>query len=121
MIAICNGTNLTDYVGQGYTYEREPQYGSSITVMNGTDHSAKIRDRVILTVPFIPLTMSQLTDVLQLFPETGAYVNWTYFDPFLGSERTVQMKYDTRSTVLACVYRDGIEYYSGLVVKLTER
>lgn len=121
MIAICNGTDLSDLVGQGYTYEREPQYGTSVTAMNGLDYTAKIRDRVKLTVPFIPLSLAQLTDVLQLFPDGGAYVTWTYYDPFIGSNRIAQMKYDTRSSVLCCAYRDGTEYYSGLVVKLIER
>ena len=121
MIAICNQTDLSDYVGQGYTYEREPQYGASITAIDGTDHSAKLRDRVKLTVPFIPLPLSTLTTVLQLFPNSGAYVSWTYYDPFTGSNRTIQAKYDTRSSVLKCVRRDGTEYYSGLVVNLIER
>lgn len=121
MTAICNGTDLSGFIGQGYTYEREPQYGGVVTVLDGTDHSAKIRDRVKLTVPFIPLTMDQLTSVLQLFPNGGAYVEWTYFDPFVGSNRIVQMKYDTRSSQLVCAYRNGTEYYGGLVVKLIER
>lgn len=121
MIAICNGTNLTDYVGQGYVYSREPQYGATITTMDGSDHSAKLRDRVNLTVPFIPLTLEQLTEVLQLFPDGGAYVTWEYYDPFVGSNRIVQMKYDTRSSVLQCAHRNGTEWYSGLVVKLIER
>ena len=121
MIAICNDMDLSDLVGQGYTYAREPQYGGSMIAMNGTDHTAKLRDRVHLTVPFIPLTLTQLTNVLQLFPDNGSYVTWTYYDPFVGGTRAVQMKYDTRSTVLHCVLRDGTEYYSGLVVKLLER
>ena len=121
MTAICNGTDLSDFIGQGYTYARDPQYGSTIVTMNGMDHSAKLRDRVQLTIPFIPLTLAQLTDVLQLFPNSDSYVNWTFYDPFLNSNRTAQMKYDTRSTVLRCVLRDGTEYYSGLVIKLLER
>lgn len=121
MIAVCNNTDLSSYVGQGYTYEREPQYGASMTTLDGTDYTAKQRDRVKLTVPFIPLTLDQLTTVLQLFPDGGAYVTWTFYDPFLAINKTVQMKYDTRSTVLRCVMRDGTEYYSGLVVKLIER
>lgn len=121
MIAICNETDLSDLVGQGYTYAREPQYGSSLTTMDGTDHTSKLRDRVHLTVPFIPLTLTQLANVLQLFPNSGSYVDWTFYDPFAGENRTVKMKYDTRSTVLHCVRRDGTEYYSGLTVKLVER
>ena len=121
MIAICNGIDLSSLVGQGYTYEREPQYSVSMTTLDGTDYTAKHRDRVKLTVPFIPLTLEQLTDVLQLFPDDGAYVSWTYYDPFAGSNRMIQMKYDTRSTVLRCVMSDGTEYYSGLVIKLIER
>lgn len=121
MIAICNGTDLSNLVAQGYTYERVPQYGSTITVMNGRDYSAKLRDRVTLTVPLIPLSLEQLGEVLQLFPNSGSYVDWTYFDPFVGEERTVQMKYDTRSSTLRSVYMDGTEYYNGIVIKLVER
>lgn len=121
MIAICNGIDLSDYVGQGYTYAREPQYGKTLTVMSGLDYSAKLRDRVKLKVPFIPVTLEKLTEILQLFPDTGAYVTWTLYDPFLGENRELQMKYDTRETELRAVLRDGTEYYSGLVVKLTER
>ncbi len=121
MIAICNGTNLTDLVGQGYTYAREPQYGTSMTALNGYDYTAKLRDRVHLTVPFIPLTAAQLTEILQLFPDGGAYVYWTYYDPFVGENITTQMKYEARTSMLQCVLRDGTEYYSGLVVSLLER
>ena len=121
MKAICGSTDLSSYIGRGYTYEREPQYGASVTALDGTDYSAKIRDRVKLTIPFIPLTLSQLSTVLQLFPQTGSYVTWTYYDPFAAADRTIEMKYDTRSTELHCLKRDGTEYYSGLVVKLIER
>ncbi len=121
MKAICGSTDLSSYVGQGYTYERESQYSASLTTIDGTDYTAKIRDRVKLTIPFIPLTLAQLTTVLQLFPNDGSYVTWTYYDPFAASDRTVEMKYDTRSSVLRSVLRDNTEYYSGLVVKLIER
>lgn len=121
MIAICNGTDLSAFVGQGFTYEREPQYATSMTAMDGTDHTAKHRDRVKLTVPFIPVTLAKLTEILQLFPDGGAYVEWTFYDPFTGQNRTAVMKYDTRSSVLRSVARDGTEYYSGLTVKLIER
>jgi hypothetical protein len=121
MVAICNDVDLSAFVGQGYTYEREPQYGTTLTTMNGMDHSAKLRDRVKLTVPFIPVTLEKLTEILQLFPNEGSYVNWEYYDPFLGENRAVQMKYDTRSSELRCAHRNGTEWYSGLVVKLIER
>lgn len=121
MTAICNGTDLSSLVAQGYTYERVPQYGSSITVMSGLDYSAKLRDRVKLTVPLIPLRLEQLTEVLQLFPNEGSYVTWTYYDPFAGSDREVQMKYDTRSSTLRSVFKDGTEYYNGLIINLIER
>ena len=121
MIAICNGTNLTDYVGEGYTYSREPQYGTSLTALNGYDYTAKLRDRVRLTVPIIPVTQEKLTEILQLFPAAGAYVNWTYYDPFVGNNVTTQMKYEARTTTLQCVLRNGTEYYSGLVINLVER
>lgn len=121
MIAKCNNVDLSGYVGKGYIYAREPQYGTTMTALNGIDYTAKLRDRVILTVPFIPLTLAQLSDILQLFPDNGAYVTWTYYDPVAELNRVVEMKYDTRSTELRCVYKDGTEYYSGLVIKLIER
>lgn len=121
MIAICNGTTLTDYVGQGYTYSREPQYGTSMTALNGYDYTAKLRDRVHLTVPFIPVTQEKLTEILQLFPAGGAYVYWTYYDPYAEDTITLQMKYDARTASLQSVVLDGTEYYSGLVVDLLER
>lgn len=121
MIAICNGTNLTDYVGQGYTYAREPQYGTSMTALNGYDYTAKLRDRVRLTVPFIPVTQEKLTEILQLFPDSGAYVYWTYYDPYAADTITLQMKYEARTAALQCVLLDGTEYYSGLVIELIER
>ena len=121
MKAICGSTDLSDYVGQGYTYEREPQYGATMTALDGKDYTAKYRDRVKLTVPFIPVTLDKLSEILQLFQDGSAYVTWTYYDPFIAADRTVQMKYDTRSSVLRSVARDGTEYYSGLVVQLIER
>ena len=121
MTAICNGTDLTDFVAQGYTYAREPQYGTSMTALNGYDYTAKLRDRVHLTVPFIPVTRAQLSDILQLFPAGGAYVYWTYYDPVAEDTITLQMKYETRTAALQCVLQDGTEYYSGLVINLVER
>lgn len=121
MTAICNGVDLSQYVGQGFSLEYEPQHSASLTAMDGRDYTAKLRDRVKLTVPFIPLTREQLTEVLQLFPQSAAYVDWTYYDPFTGRNRIIQAKYETRSSTLQCAYRNGKEYYSGLVIKLIER
>jgi hypothetical protein len=113
--------DLSDLIAGGYTMEYEPQYGGQVTAIDGTDYTAKLRDVVHLTVPFIPLTLEQLTSVLQLFPASGAYVDWTYFDPYANADRTVQMKYDTRQSQLTVHYEDGTEYWSGLIVKLKER
>ena len=121
MIAICNGVDLSAYIGQGFSLEYEPQYSASMTAMDGTDYTAKLRDRVKLAVPFIPLTLEQLTEVLQLFPQSGAYVTWQYYDPFTGGSRIIQAKYETRSSNLVRAFRNGKEYWSGLVVKLIER
>lgn len=121
MIAICNGTDLANLIGYGYAYALEPQYGGQVTTIDGTDHSAKLRDRVKLTVPFIPLTLPQLIAVLQLFPASGAYVTWTFFDPFTNGSRTEEMKYEQRETSLKVRYRNGTEYWEGLVITLTER
>lgn len=121
MKAICNGVDLTAYVAQGYTFELEPQYGDNITVMDGTDYTAKLRDRVKITVPFIPLTAETARTVLQLFPAVGAYVNWTYEDLRTGEDRTISAKYNNRTSTLQCVLQNGVEYYSGLVFELIER
>jgi len=121
MVAICNGTDLSSMIAQGFQVEYTPQYGASMTAMDGTDYTAKLRDRVTLTCPFIPLTLPQLTTVLQLFPQGAAYVSWTYYDPYLAAIRTIQGKYEARTSSLKCVFKDGTEYYSGLVIKLTER
>lgn len=121
MTAVCNGTDLSALIGYGYTHVQEPQYGGQVTAIDGTDYSAKLRDRVRLTVPFIALTRDQLTAVLALFPQGDAYVTWTFFDPYLGENRTAQMKYEDRSQSLKVRYKNGVEYWDGLVVQLTER
>lgn len=121
MTILCNGTDITAYLAHGYQYELEPQYGGSVTTIDGLDHSAKIRDRVKLTLPFIPLTKTQLSTILQLFPSTGAYVTVSFYDLFTGATKVASMKYDTRSSTLAVSHSGGNEYYTGLVVKLTER
>lgn len=121
MVAVCNGTDLSGLIAYGYTYEREPQYGGQVTTIDGTDYSAKLRDRVRLTVPFIPLTRAQLEMVLQLFPNGNPYVVWTYYDPFEGGNRTAQMKYEARQQRLKVRYSNGVEYWEGLTVNLTER
>lgn len=121
MIAVCNGVDMTPYMAQGYTCEREPQIIASMTALDGTDHSVKIRDRIKLTVPLIPLTQQQLTQILRLFPDSGAYVEWEYYDPYAANRRVIQAKYETRTSRLKRAYRNGREYYEGLVIKLTER
>ena len=121
MTAVCNGTDLSALIGYGYTYVQAPQYGGQVTAIDGTDYSVKLRDIVQLTVPFIALTLPQLTEVLALFPQGNAYVEWTFFDPYLGSERTAQMKYENRTAALKVHYKNGVEYWDGLVVQLTER
>lgn len=121
MTAICNGTDLSALMGYDYTYEIEPVYGGSVTTLDGRDHTAKIRDRVVLTVPFIHLTGVQLQQVLSLFPEQGAYVSWTFTDKETGLDRTVEAKYEGRSAKLRAIYRNGKEYWAGLTLKLRER
>ena len=121
MKAICNGTDLTALVGYGYTAAQEPQYGETITALDGTDYSAKIRDRWHLTVPFIALTRAQLALVLSLFPSTNPYVTWTFDDPMLGDEQTFEMKYSARKSSLMVKYVNGVEYWNGLSVELWER
>lgn len=120
-IAICNGTDLSALLGYGYDYALEPVYGGSVTTLDGRDHTAKIRDRVVLTVPFIHLTGEQLDDVLALFPPSGAYVTWTFYDKQLGAARTAEFKYTGIKSDLRAAYRDGTEYWAGLVLTLTER
>lgn len=121
MKAICNNTDLTALIAHGYSIKLEPQYGGQMTAIDGKDYTAKLRDRAVITLPFLPLTRQQLHDVLQLFPATGAYVTWTYDDPDTGADRTVEMKYEDRTVGLKVRYRDGTEYWDGLVLKLTER
>lgn len=121
MIAICNGTDLSDLIGYGYIVDYEPQYSGQVTAIDGTDYSAKLRDQVTLTVPFLPLTKEQLETVAQLFPAAGAYVTWTYWDPMLAANRTTQFKYSRRSHSLKVVYHNGVELWDGLVLELTER
>lgn len=121
MTAICNNTDLSALIGHGYTVEQVPQYGAQMTAIDGTDYSAKIRDRWHLTVPFIALTASQLATVLALFPSTGAYVSWTFYDQALGYERTLSFRYEARKSSLLVHYKNGVEYWSGLSVELWER
>lgn len=121
MTAICNGTDLSALVGYGYIAEQVPQYGQSVTAIDGTDHSAKLRDRWHLTVPFIWLTKAQLKTVLQLFPATNAYVSWTFYDEKQGAERTLEFKYEARKAALKVHYRNGVEYWEIPPVELWER
>lgn len=121
MIAICNGTDLSDLIAYGYAIDYEPQYSGQVTAIDGTDYSAKLRDRAIITVPFLPLTKAQLEMVAQLFPASGAYVTWTYWDPALAANHTSQFKYARRRHTLKVVYHNGVEYWDGLVLELTER
>ena len=121
MTIVCNGVDITNLIAHGYTYEQEPQYGDTMTAMNGTDYTAKLRDRVKLTLPFVPLTEAQLHGVLQLFPAGSAYVTVQYYDIFTAANRTISMKYDSRSSTLAVRHIGGNTYYTGLVVNLIER
>ena len=121
MTAICNGTDLTALVGYGYSAEQVPQYSDSITAMDGTDYSAKLRDQWHLVVPFIALTKQQLASVLSLFPRTGAYVTWTFEDQQTGADKTLEFKYAARKANLMVAYRNGAEYWNGLTVELWER
>ena len=121
MKAICNGIDLSPYIAQGYTYEREPLDTNSFTTMDGTDHTERVREKVKLKVPFIPLKKRELTEILKLFPERGAYVTWRYEDLYSGQERVIQAKFERVSCQLRMSYRNGVEYYSGLVISLTER
>lgn len=121
MTAICNGTDLSALVASGYEIEYVPQYSGQVTAIDGTDYSAKIRDQIHLRVPFIPLTLDQLHDVLSLFPETTPYVTWTFYDPFFDANRILEMKYEKRSSSLRVRYHNGKEYWDGLTLELWER
>lgn len=121
MTAICNGTDLSELVGYGYKIGREAQITAQVTTLDGVDHSAKIRDRVKIHVPFVALTISQLSSVLQLFPDSSAYVTWRYFDPKLGADRDAQFLFELDDANLMVHYQNGVEYWGGLSVTLTER
>lgn len=121
MIAICNGVNITDLLAYGYSAEQIPQYGQTMEAIDGTDYSAKLRDRWHIVAPFLPLTQEQLRSVLALFPPTSAYVSWTFDDTQTGTRRTRSFKYGVRKADLKVRYRNGIELWSGLSVDLTER
>lgn len=121
MTAICNGTDLSALVGYGYQVEQIPQIGTTMTAIDGTDYSVKLRDRWHLTVPFIALTKDQLSMVLSLFPSSGAYVSWTFYDEALGYDRTLEFKYEARKASLLVSYKNGVEYWNGLSVDLLER
>lgn len=121
MTAICNGVDISSLIGYGYKLELEPQYGGQVTTIDGTDYSAKLRNRVKLTVPFVAMTWEQLTEVLRLFPQNNAYVTWTYDDPYLAAERTVQMKPEPCTLELKVHHENGVEYWGGLVIQLVER
>lgn len=121
MKVIIGSTDITDLVAYGFTYSREPQYGRSVTTMDGTDHSVKLRDIIKLTVPLIPLTDAQLYTVLRLFPETGAYVQVTITDPFTQLDKLLTMKYEARTANIKVKYANGKKYWDGLVISLTER
>ena len=121
MKLIIGSTNITDLVAHGYTYERTPQYGGTVTTLDGTDHTAKLRDVVKITAPIIPLTTVQLNALLALFPTRNAYVSVTYDDPVSGTDRTVNMKYETRTQSIKTKYSSGVTYWDGLKLVLTER
>lgn len=121
MTAICNGVDLSDLIGYGYTIEQVPQYGAEMTAIDGTDYSVKIRDRWHLIYPFIMLTKDQLQQVMQLFPDSGAYVEWTFYDEQQGADVTALFKYQARKAALRVRYRSGVEYWDGLSVELLER
>ena len=121
MTAICNGTDLSALIGYGYEISQEPQYGATMTALNGKDYSPKLRDRWHLKVPFIALTKAQLQSVLQLFPAASAYVTWTFYDEKQGENRSLEFKYEKRSASLMAHYKNGTEYWNGLVVELWER
>ena len=121
MTAICNGTDLSALVGYGYQVEQVPQYGNTMTAIDGTDYTVKLRDRWHIVVPFIALTKAQLSMVLSLFPAGGPYVSWTFYDQNLGYNRTLEFKYEARKASMLVSYRNGVEYWSGLSVDLMER
>lgn len=121
MTAICNGTDLSALIGYGYKIGREAQISAQVTTLDGVDHSAKLRDRVRIYVPFIALTVSQLASVLQLFPANSAYVTWRYFDPKFAADRVAQFLFELDDADLKVHYKNGVEYWGGLAVTLTER
>lgn len=121
MTAVCGSTDLADKIAHGYAIEYVPQYGGQVTTIDGKDHSVKIRDRVRLTVPFLPLARADLAAVLALFPSNNAYVTWKYDDPSTGSDRTVSMLYDVRKASIRRKYINGTELWDGLTIVLTER
>lgn len=121
MTAICNGTDLSDLVGYGYKIGRVPQISAQVTTLDGEDHSAKLRDRVRIYVPFIALTTPQLASVLQLFPVNSAYVTWRFFDPKLAAIRDAQFLFELNDADLMVHYQNGVEYWGGLAVTLIER
>lgn len=117
-----NRTDYTDYfTREGYRVSYSPVSGRNAGwMLDGTYTEDEMSLKAVITLTCWPLNETQLSTLLSeiySYPYHEVY----YFDPRAGAYRTIE----ARRAVSEQKYRgsgaDGVQYWTGTVVTLTER
>lgn len=117
-----NGTDFTAYfTDTGYTVKYIKRTGSNGGMMqDGTITEDLIAIKAVVTLPPVPLTEAQLSNLLSAVFANG-YPLLYYYDPWTGTTKSVQ----TVATVSRSKYRgqgaDANKYWTGTEITFTEK
>lgn len=86
-----NGVDFSDVVHKyGYTTDRVPVFGKTVTTLDGVDHTRLIRTRGVLKVPLNPTSESRATEFYAELKKLPAEVEYHSFQS--GADVTETMK-----------------------------
>ena len=114
--------DFTDaFVRVGYQVEYAKRLGKQGGMMqDGTMEEDLIDRKAVVTLPCFPLTEDQLSELLTaLFDEDYPIVR--YFDPWRKAYRSIRSIVDVSRQSYRGAGSDGVLYWTGTVVTLTEK
>lgn len=94
--------------------------GQGGLMLSGTTTADEIATKAIVTLPCYPLNEEQISDLLQIV-YSGVYHTVTFYDPRAGMNRTMQARRQVSQQKYRGFGANGLEYWTGTVVTLTER
>lgn len=88
--------------------------------LNGESIDDELAIKAEVTLPAMPLDSAKLSNLLNAI-YSSVYHKVTYYDPRTKTQRTMTAKRDVTQQKYRGLGANGLEYWTGIVVKFTEK